>query len=119
VTTDEPFAARQVRAAVEEAACRQGNERTEDLSEAPVLTEYACECTQACAALVSLTHAEYEDVRKDPTHFIAAPGHLVVGVEVLVRETPRYHVVEKIGAARAVAVRLDRRGASLRKRDAA
>jgi hypothetical protein len=119
VTNNEPFRERQVRAAVDESACRQGNERTQDLSDAPALTAYTCECTQACAALVSLTHDEYEGVRKDPTHFLAAPGHLVVGVEVIVRETPRYHVVEKIGAAVAVAVRPDRREAPVGDRNVA
>jgi hypothetical protein len=110
MTRDDPFADRQIRAAVGESACRDENERTEGLSESPELTEFTCECTQECDARISLTIAEYERVRTDPTHFIAALGHLVVGVEVVVSETTRYQVVEKIGAAAPVAARLDPRG---------
>ena len=62
-----------------------------------------------CATLVPLTVSEYEEVRKVPTHFVIAPGHLVVGVEVVVRETSRYQVVEKIGAGAPMATRLDPR----------
>ena len=109
MTAPDPFAERQIRAAVGESACRDENERTEGLSESLELTEFTCECTEACDARISLTIAEYEGVRKDPTHFIAALGHLVVGVEVVVSETSRYQVVEKIGAAAQVATRLDPR----------
>jgi hypothetical protein len=112
MTTPDPFAERQIRAAVGESACRDENERTEGLSQSLELTEFTCECTQACDARILLTIAEYESVRKDPTHFIAAPGHLVVGVEVVVSETSRYQVVEKIGAAAPVATRLDPRAAT-------
>ena len=62
-----------------------------------------------CAAFVSLTVSEYEEVRKAPTHFVIASGHLIVGVEVIVRETSEYQVVEKIGAGAPVATRLDLR----------
>ena len=62
-----------------------------------------------CAASVSLTVCEYEEVRKVPTHFLIASGHLVVGVEVIVRAAPEYQVVEKIGAAAPEATRLDPR----------
>jgi hypothetical protein len=119
VTTDDPVAARQVRAAVGESARRDENEQNEEQTGSAGLTDYACECGRECAVLVSLTSEEYEDVRKVPTHFIAAPCHLVVGVEVVVRTTSRYLVVEKIGAAAAVAARLDPRGKPLRDRPAA
>jgi hypothetical protein len=118
VTAHDPFTKRQIRAAVSESACRKENERREGLSKSLDLTEFTCECTQACDTRISLTIAEYERVRKDPTHFIAALGHLVVGVEVVVSETSRYQVVEKIGAAARVAARLDPRGATS-ERDAA
>jgi hypothetical protein len=119
VTIHESFEERQIRAAVSESVCRDENERTEDVSDASKLTNYTCECTQECDALVSLTVDEYEDVRKVPTHFVAALGHLVVGVEVVVRRTARYQVVEKIGAAAPVATRLDPRGTEMHERDAA
>jgi hypothetical protein len=119
VTSDKPFADRQIRAAVDESACRDENERTEELSADANLTEYTCECTQECTALVQLTSDEYEAVRCVPTHFVAALGHLVVGVEVVVHETSRFQVVEKIGAAAPVATRLDPRGKHAAERDAA
>jgi len=62
-----------------------------------------------CDAFVSLTVWEYEEVRRVPTHFVIASGHLVVGVEVIVRDTPEYQIVEKIGAGAPVATRLDPR----------
>ena len=43
----------------------------------------------------------------------------MVGVEVVVSATPRYQVVEKIGAAAPVVARLDPRGKPVRARDAA
>jgi hypothetical protein len=119
MTVHEPFAERQIRAAVSESICRKENERAEEIGDASAFTAYTCECTEACDAVISLTHDEYEEVRKVPTHFVAALGHLVVGVEVVVRETPRYQVVEKIGAAAPVAARLDPRAATTEERDAA
>lgn len=115
----DPFAERQVRAAVNEAACRDANERRRGRSRASQLTEFTCECTCECDAGISLTMDEYERVRSVPTHFIAAPGHLVVGVEVLVMATPRFQVVEKIGAAAPVVATLDPRGKAVHGQDAA
>jgi hypothetical protein len=110
VSIDEPFAERQIQAAVDESICREENERTEERSsDSSQPTQYRCECVPDCATLVPLTVGEYEEVRKVPTHFVIAPGHLVVGVEVVVRETSRYQVVEKIGAAAPMATRLDPR----------
>jgi hypothetical protein len=113
------FAERQVRAAVNESACREENERTRGLSDSSHFTEFTCECTRGCDVPVSLTIDEYERVRGVPTHFIAAPGHLVVGVEVVVADGPRYQVVEKIGAAAPVVVSLDPRSGTINERDAA
>ena len=48
-------------------------------------------------------------MRGVPTHFVVAPGHVVPDVEVVVRETPRYQVVEKIGVAAKVSTQLDPR----------
>ena len=119
MTSDKPFADRQIRAAVDESARRDENERTEELSDDATLTEYRCECRQGCDALVPLTNDEYEAVRNVPTHFVAAPGHLVVGVEVVVHATARFQVVEKIGAAASVATGLDPRGKHAAERHAA
>ena len=110
MSIDEPFAERQIQAAVDESICREENESVDNRdSDSSQSTQYGCECGPDCPALVSLTPSEYEEVRKVPTHFVIAPGHLLVGVEVLVRETPGYQVVEKIGAATRAATRLDPR----------
>ena len=96
-----------------ESICRDENERAEEQGgDTSQLTQYRCECTPDCPALVPLTICEYEEVRKVPIHFVIARGHIVVGVEVVVRDTARYQVAEKIGAAAPVATRLDRRGDS-------
>ena len=96
---------------MDESLCPGGERTSRGRTSAalPKRTQYTCECTPDCDALVALTSCEYEEVRKVPTHFLIAPGHLIVGVEVVVRETSRYQVVEKIGAAAPVATRLDTR----------
>ena len=71
-------------------------------------TEYGCECANAtCEQMVALTVDEYEEVRRVPTHFVVARGHVDSRVEFVVRETSRYQVVEKFGVAAEVATRLD------------
>ena len=110
MSIDEPFAERQRRAAVDESLCREENEGVEERSsDSSQSAQYRCECMPDCEAFVSLTVCEYEEVRKVPTHFVIASGHLLVGVEVIVRDTSEYQVVEKIGAAAPVATRLDLR----------
>jgi len=56
-----------------------------------------------------MTVAEYEKVRRVPTHFIVAQGHVVPDVERIVRTTSGDEVVEKIGDAATVARSLDPR----------
>ena len=106
------FAERQVRAAEDESVERGVNEQIDEASAAAGLAEYRCECPRDCDVLVSLTADEYEAVRNVPTHFVVAAGHLLVGVEVVVRENSRFTVVEKIGAAAPVATALDPRSVS-------
>jgi hypothetical protein len=106
------FAERQVRAAQDESDERDVNEQIGETSIRASLAEYTCECPRGCDVLVSLTADEYEAVRSVPTHFVVAPGHLLVGVEVVVRENSRFTVVEKIGAAAPVARARDSRSLS-------
>ncbi len=72
MTGSEGFAERQIRAAESESVCRDENERTEEESDSSQFTAFTCECTHACEVLVSLTIDEYEEVRRVPTHFLAA-----------------------------------------------
>jgi hypothetical protein len=106
---------RQQRVAKNEALFRQVNERIEEINEkregVGSDSDFLCECgDDDCTAPVSLTLAEYEEVRSDPTHFLIAHGHEVVDVEKVIRETDRYAVVKKFaGEAQRIAVETDPR----------
>ena len=114
MTGHEAFAERQIRVAEDESLCREVNEQIEKGCVGSGHAGYTCECAEGCDAVVLLTIDEYEHVREFPTRFIVAPGHLVVGVEVLVCEYPGYHVVEKFGAGAVVASATDPRTAQRR-----
>jgi hypothetical protein len=63
-----------------EALFRQVNERLKELGESfSVVAERAdfiCECSnERCTDQISLTLADYERVRSDPTHFVVKTGH--------------------------------------------
>jgi len=105
---------RQQRVAKNEALFRRVNERIEEINETLAgdsESDFLCECgNDDCTSPVSLTLAEYEEVRRDPTHFLIAHGHEVVDVEKVIRETDRYAVVKKFaGEAERIAVETDPR----------
>ena len=105
---------RQQRVAKNEALFRRVNERIEEINEAVAdasESDFLCECgDDDCTSPVSLTLAEYEEVRRDPTHFVIAHGHDVIDVEKVIRETDRYAVVKKFaGEAERIAVETDPR----------
>ena len=101
---------RQTRAALNESRFREVNEAIEERDAGAAFTEFRCECPRrTCEVTVPLAVEEYEEVRAVPTHFVVAPGHVTPEVEVLVRATPRYQVVEKIGVAAKVSAQLDPR----------
>jgi hypothetical protein len=97
-----------------EALFRQVNERIEEVNEnlgAGSYSDFLCECgDDDCTAPVSMTLAEYEEVRSEPTHFAIANGHEVVDVERVVEKNDRFSVVEKFaGEAGRIAVETDPR----------
>jgi hypothetical protein len=103
-------------AARDQALFREVNERLRDLNEtfAELAREstFVCECANRdCLKHISLTLAEYEEVRRIPTHFAVAdePGHVFPDVERVTRVAPTYIVVEKFGRAGIEAVKLDPR----------
>jgi hypothetical protein len=106
---------RQQRVAKNEALFRQVNERIEEINEKREAvqseSDFLCECgDDDCTAPVSLTLAEYEEIRSDPTHFLIAHGHEVVDVETVIRQTDRYAVVKKFaGEAQRIAIETDPR----------
>jgi hypothetical protein len=105
---------RQQRVAKNEALFRQVNERIEEINEElgdGGDSDFLCECgNDDCTAPIRLTLAEYEEVRRNPTHFAIARGHDVIDVERVISETDRFAVVEKFaGEAERIAVERDPR----------
>jgi hypothetical protein len=83
---------------------REVNERIEDVSESlparePTM-EFLCECDDLqCHEMLSVTRAEYEGVRAEPTHFLVRADHVDPAIEHVVQTTDRFVVVEKEGEA--------------------
>src|SRR3954470_1043622 len=99
---------RQRHAAVNQSSFRLLNEATHLHREGAAFTEFVCECARpTCELQLPLSVEEYEEVRGVASHFIVSPGHATTATERVVRETPRYQVVEKIQVAARMAVRLD------------
>src|ERR1700730_6290838 len=86
---------------------RRLNERLEDRARSTISGsdfEIVCECDrEECNARISISFSEYEGVRAGPKTFIVVPGHTDPGCERIVSATDRYQVIEKFGAAGAVA----------------
>jgi hypothetical protein len=106
---------REERVARNEALFREVNERIKDVNEevpAALEADYLCECGDAeCTQPISMTPFEYEEVRRDPTHFAVLPGHVVPDVEQVVAHAERFVVVAKTDPQAArIAVREDPRG---------
>ena len=100
--------------AANEAVAREVNEGIERghwPGEEHLPAAYKCECARIdCNRLIELTPTEYEAVRGHARCFLVAPGHEDPRVETVVERTPEYLVVEKRGAAGAVAEATDPRG---------
>jgi len=92
---------------------RELNERIEELADTFDLFDslpIVCECGSThCDDKIELTVAEYERVRRDPTHFAVLRGHDIAEVERIVEENERFVVVEKFGASAEAAIELDPR----------
>jgi hypothetical protein len=106
---------RRVRAAKNQSVFRDVNERIEKISESFDLGDsdirlFVCECAHVtCQERFEMSDAEYEAVRRVPTHFAIKPGHEIKDVEEVVDSTERYVVVAKIGVAAETAMKLDPR----------
>ena len=106
--------ARQV--ARKQAVFRAVNERIEATNKhfgiALWQTEFVCECAdEGCMERVMLTLKQYEDVRRVPTHFVVAPGHVHGEFEQILEQVDTYVVVEKLGEAGKEALKWDKRRA--------
>ncbi len=104
-----------VRAAKTESLFRDVNEQVKEIAnetsgDAEHVGEFVCECRdESCLERLALTLREYNKLRSVPTHFAIVKGHDLGEVGVVWEENERFTVVEKIGTAGAVAVRLDPR----------
>jgi len=106
---------RERRFAANQTVFRRANERLSRVSAGSPSadTRYVCECGDAlCTELVQLLRAEYEHVRSRATWFLIALGHELLGggAEQVVETHEHYQVVEKHGAAGAVAEATATRG---------
>jgi hypothetical protein len=108
VTTKSEESEREVIAGRNQALFRETNERlleiTESLGDAAGIYAIACECADVdCVERLEVPGAAYRSARQAPDRFIVAPGHIYPDVERVVDEGDGYTVVEKLGAANAVA----------------
>ncbi len=83
-----------------EVVFREVNERIKGVSEGFSLVlenaEFVCECGLAdCTERITMTLADYERIRKEPTWFAIVPGHEIDDVETVVERNPAFHVVRK------------------------
>jgi hypothetical protein len=87
------------RVARNEALFREVNERIKQVNEnlrTEEEADFICECGHAeCTDPISLTLGEYEEVRRDGTHFAVVPDHVVRDIERVVARFDRFAVVEK------------------------
>ena len=108
--------AREERLANNEVLFRDINERIASIAEPQRLPgddhvyEFLCECSNiACDLRLPLTLAAYEDVRKDPTRFLVAPGHEMPEIEIILMRAEGYQVVVKQGEAAELVAEKDPR----------
>lgn len=63
----------------------------------PKTQRYVCECSEGgCRVMITLTRAEYEEVRAHATHFAIARDHESPDLDAMVSERERFTVVRKL-----------------------
>jgi hypothetical protein len=91
---------REERIGLNEAVFREVNERIEGLAETFDLKtqslDLICECGDAaCVERLSMTHAEYEEIRSEAHQFAVHPGHEYPDFEIVVARLKGYDIVRK------------------------
>jgi SpoU rRNA methylase family enzyme len=101
---------RAVRAAQNQSLFRNVNQRLVDLNEAFAALDdrsvFVCECARIdCVEQLDVALQDYARIRTNPRWFIVAVGdnHVLPDVEQVVERHPTFLVIEKVGAAAAVA----------------
>ena len=89
------MSSREERIGLNEAVFREVNERIEfDLKTQSL--DLICECGDAaCVERISMTHAEYEEIRSEAHQFAVHPGHEYPDVESVVARLKGYDIVRK------------------------
>jgi hypothetical protein len=109
------MSSREERIGLNEALFRDVNERIENLAETFDLNtqplDLICECGDGtCEERLTMTRAEYEELRSDPHQFAVHPGHEHPDIERVVARLKRYDVVVKnSGAPERIAEQTDPR----------
>src|SRR2546421_11637947 len=107
--------AQEERIGLNEAVFREVNERIEDLADRFDLKseplDLVCECGDAnCVERITMTTAEYEQLRSDAHQFAVHPGHEDRDVERVVDKRKGYDIVVKNeGAPERIAEQTDPR----------
>jgi hypothetical protein len=90
---------RQRRLGENEILYREVNERVRELNEqfgADDTIEFVCECARLeCTERVSMTKAEYEQVRADGARFAVVPGHEDLSIEHVLARHERFFTIKK------------------------
>lgn len=106
-----PIEEKQAGAARQQHLFRQINERIRDFVGREPFEgdefEILCECADhSCAMTLPVSVVGYDEVRSNVTHFINAPGHVLLDGEQIVTYTDDYVVVEMFGEGGRVAALL-------------
>ena len=110
------MSSREERIGLNEAVFREVNERIESLAETFDLKtqslDLICECGDAtCVERITITAAEYEEIRSEAHQVAVHPGHEYPDVESVVARLKGYDVVRKNrGAPKQIAEQTDPRG---------
>jgi hypothetical protein len=110
------MSSREERIGLNEAVFREVNERIEGLAETFDLKTHSldliCECGYgACDERISMTQAEYEEIRSEAHQFAVHPGHEYPDVESIVGRLKGYDIVRKNeGVPAKIAEQTDPRG---------
>lgn len=106
--------AREERLAQNEAIFREINERVREIASGHGVDTHVysffCECSNSdCTLQLDLTLPAYEEVRAHGARFVVHPGHELPDIEVVVRRTSGWNVIEKLGGAAVLAEEQDPR----------
>ena len=113
---EQPDLITQERVARNDAIFREANEGIHEAASTYDILEqipFICECADGnCRELLVLSMDEYEEIRRNPRHFLNAPGHVraAQGAAEVVADRRRYEIVEKTGYAGDIVEGLDPRG---------